>query len=370
MSYYRVKDMKQKITEIANSMGIDIIGFTSLLDYGYLKDLLINRADKEYNSEFEENEINKRLDVRNIFPECKSIIAIGIPYAEGYKKPVTKDMGLLSVSSYGIDYHKKLSGILYNLAVEIKKHKCFEYAICVDTSPLVDKEICRNAQLGSCGKNTLLINESYGSFINLGYLLTDLELDDSETIYRNICGDCDICIRSCPNNAIFKDGGLNSKKCVSYLTQTKNYIQVDYRNNMSNQIYGCDVCQLVCPKNKVNYSKNTQNDYTELLIDLKELMHISNKDFIKRYGHLSGSWRGKSVWKRNGLIAIGNLQLLSMYDTVKEELENPSELIRIYAAWSLLKLKNEDACDILNSKLKYEDDKIKQEYIKLMELKL
>ncbi|NYB75510.1 tRNA epoxyqueuosine(34) reductase QueG [Sedimentibacter hydroxybenzoicus DSM 7310] len=362
--------MKQKITEIANSMGIDIIGFTSLLDYGYLKDLLINRADKEYNSEFEENEINKRLDVRNILPECKSIIAIGIPYAEGYKKPVTKDMGLLSVSSYGIDYHKKLSGILYNLAEEIKKHKCFEYVICVDTSPLIDKEICKNAQLGNYGKNSLLINDRYGSFIHLGYLLTDLDIENSKTIGMDICGECDICVKSCPNNAIFKNGGLNSKKCVSYLTQTKNYIPVDYRKSMSNQIYGCDVCQLVCPKNRLNSEKDTKNDYRSLLVDLNELMHTGNRDFIKKYGALSGSWRGKNVWKRNGLIATGNLQLLSMYDTVKEELGNPSELIRIYAAWSLLKLKKEDARDVLNNKLKYEDDKIKREYMKLMELEL
>ena len=359
--------MKQKITETANSMGINIIGFTSVLDYSYLKDMLIHRKTKERHNEFEENEIDKRLDVRNVFPKCKSIIAIGIPYAEGYKKPVTKDMGLLSVSSYGLDYHKKLSGILHDLAEEIKKYEQFEYAICVDTSPLIDREICKNAGIGSYGKNTLLINNIYGSFINLGYLLTDLDIDNPEIKNTDICGECDVCIKSCPNNAIFEKGGLNSKKCVSYLTQTKNYIPIGYRNSMRNQIYGCDVCQLVCPKNKLNSEKITENDYRELLIDLKELMYISNKDFVKKYGSSAGSWRGKNVWKRNGLIAIGNLQLLSMYGTVMDELDNPSEMIRIYAAWSLLKLNKEDARDVLNNKLKYEDDIIKKEYMKLME---
>lgn len=359
--------MKKKITETANSMGIDIIGFTSVLEYSYLKDMLMCRKAKERHNEFEENEIDKRLDVRNVFPECKSIIAIGIPYAEGYKKPVTMNMGLLSVSSYGIDYHKKLSGILYNLAEEIKKHESFEYAICVDTSPLIDREICKNAGIGSYGKNTLLINDIYGSFINLGYLLTDLDIENSEISNTDICGSCDICIKGCPNNAIFEKGGLNSKRCVSYLTQTKNYIPVDYRNSMRNQIYGCDVCQIVCPKNKLNSKKETKNDYNELLIDLKELMYISNKDFVKKYGLLAGSWRGKNIWKRNGLIATGNLGLLSMYGMVKDELNNPSEMIKIYAAWSLLKLKKADARDVLYSRLKYENDIIKQEYMKLME---
>ena len=362
--------MKQQILKIASSLGIEIIGFTSVLDYSYLKDLLTVRNDKDYNNEFEEQDINKRFDVRYVFPKCKSIIAIGIPYAEGYKMPFTKDKGLLSVVSFGEDYHKKLNKILYNLAEEIKKHKSFEYTICVDTSPLIDKEISQKAGLGIHGKNTLLINQDYGSFINLGYLLTDLEIENSESIKFDVCCECDICIKSCPNGAILKEGGLNSKKCVSYLTQTKHYIPIEYRKSMRNQIYGCDVCQIVCPQNKLNSEKRTNYDYGELLIDLNELMNVSNNDFIKAYGHLSGSWRGKNIWKRNGLIAIGNLSINSMYDIVKEELDNPSEQIKIYAAWALLSLKNHKVKDLLNNKLKYEDDTIKQEYVKLMELEL
>lgn len=362
--------MKQQISKIASSLGIEIIGFTSMLDYSYLKDFLNRRIIKDYNNEFEEQNINKRLDIRNVFPKCKSIIAIGVPYAEGYKIPYTKDMGLLSVVSFGEDYHKKVNKILLNLAEEIKKHKSFEYMICVDTSPLIDKEICKKANLGGYGKNTLLINEDYGSFINLGYIITDLEIEDSELNNKDVCGECDICIKSCPNNAILEKGGLNSKKCVSYLTQTKQYIPIEYRKNMRNQIYGCDICQIVCPKNKLNLEKRTEKVYEELLIDLNELMNISNNNFMKKYGHLSGSWRGKNIWKRNGLIAIGNLKLNTMYDIVKEELNNPSEQIKIYAAWSLLTLRNKEAKEVLNSKLKYENDKIKLEYMKLMELKL
>ncbi len=362
--------MKQQISKIASSLGIEIIGFTSMLDYSYLKDFLNKRIDNNYNNEFEEQNINKRLDIRSVFPKCKSIITIGVPYAEGYEIPYTKDQGLLSVVSFGEDYHKKLYKILFNLAEEIKKHKSFEYMICVDTSPLIDKEICKKANLGGYGKNTLLINEDYGSFINLGYLLTDLEIEDSEFNNKDVCGECDLCIKSCPNNAIFKTGGLNSKKCVSYLTQTKQYIPIEYRKSMRNQIYGCDICQIVCPKNKQNLEKRTNKGYDELLIDLNELMNISNNDYMKKYGHLSGSWRGKNTWKRNGLIAIGNLKLNPMYHIVKGELDNPSEQIKIYAAWSLLALKKSEAKNVLYNKLKYENDKIKLEYMKLMELEL
>lgn len=360
--------MKQMITEIAYSIGIKIIGFTSVLDYGYLARMLADRAGNRYDCEFEEQDINKRLDVRNVFPECKSIIAVGVPYAEGYRKPVTENKGLLSVVSSGEDYHEKIKGILKELAGKIKEHTDFKYEICVDTSPLIDREICKNAGIGSYGKNTLLINEKFGPFINLGYLLTDLETEcGSNTDNINICGDCRICMESCPNNAILKDGSINARKCVSYLTQTKNYIPFEYRKNMGNQIYGCDVCQLVCPKNKLNSEKKPGTDYGGLLIDLSELMLMSNKEFASKYGRLSGSWRGRNIWKRNALIAAGNLGLGSMFETVKNELSNPSEMIKIYAAWCLTELNRQKAVEILHAAMKYENDRVKKEYMKLAE---
>lgn len=363
-----MKHMKNKILKIAKDIGIHVVGVTSTLNYDYLYKLLYDRAKNGYSSEFEEQDINRRLDARNIFPKCKSIVAIGLPYAAGYKKPVAVDKGLLSVVSFGEDYHVKIKNLLKNLADEIKKHIEFDYVICVDTSPLLDREICKNAGIGQYGKNTLLINDNYGSFINLGYLLTDIEID-CDTLNDNvdICSGCDICVKSCPNNAIFKNGGIDSKRCVSNLTQTKNYIPIEFRNNMGNQIYGCDVCQLVCPKNKKNSVLEQAKDYNALFVDLAELLNISKADFNKKYGSLSGSWRGKSIWKRNALISIANLGLNSMYDNVKNELKNPSDMIKIYSSWSLMKLDRQKASDILNNNLKYENDTVKREYIKLLE---
>lgn len=358
--------MKQKIIEIANSLGIEIIGFTSVLDYSYLADFFIEREKKGYNCEFEEQNINKRFNVRNVFPKCKSIIAIGVPYAMGYKKPVSHNKGQLSIVSYEEDYHNILNELLKKLAEEIKKVKSFEYEICVDTSPLIDKEICKNAKIGNYGKNSLLINGRFGSFINIGYLLTDLEIECDNSINNiDICGNCDICIKSCPNNAILKEGGINARKCISYLTQTKDYIPIEYRKNMKNQIYGCDICQVVCPKNKANSQKETNIDYSKLIIDLKELMNISNKEFKLQYGHLAGSWRGKNIWKRNAIIAIANLKIESMYNFVRNELNNESHMIKTYALWCLWELNKEKTEELLISFK--ENDIIISEYRKLAE---
>ncbi|WP_326908779.1 tRNA epoxyqueuosine(34) reductase QueG [Sedimentibacter sp. MB31-C6] len=360
--------MKQIILDIAKELDIELIGITTTLDYGYLKDFLYKRSNRGYDNELEEQNIEKRLDVRNVFPNCKSIIAIGIPYAKGYKKGNPIDKGLISVVSFGEDYHIKINRILNDLAQKIKEYIEFNYKICVDTSPLLDREICRNAGIGNYGKNSLLINKELGSFIHLGYLLTDLNLEDDKIINeQDVCENCNLCIKSCPNNAILSTGGINSSKCVSYLTQTKKYIPIEYRKNMKNQIYGCDVCQIVCPKNKKILQLESVNNYDDLTVDLIELMNMSNNEFIKKYGRLSGSWRGKNVWKRNAIISIANLKLHSLFDKVKDELKSPSEMIRIYSAWSLLVLNKQKAKDILNENLKNEKGKVKKEYIKLME---
>lgn len=362
--------MKPIIKETAYKLGIETVGVTNITDYTYLEDFLINKQNNNQTSEFEEQNICKRLNAKNLFPDVKSIIAIGVPYGEGYKIPSVSDMGLLSVSSHGLDYHKKVNTLLYKLAEEITKYTDFKYIACVDTTFLIDKEICKHAGIGNYGKNSLLINNTKGSFINLGYLLTDIEIEGDNTTEEDICGNCNICIKSCPNNAIFEKEGINPKKCVSYLTQTKNYISLEYRENMGRQIYGCDICQVVCPKNKKVLNKNISEDYSDLILDLKELITISNKEFLNKYVHMAGSWRGKNIWKRNALISIGNIKINSMFQDVKEELQNPSDMIKIYAAWSLLKLNKSIAKDLLFNNLKYENENVKCEYLKLLEAKL
>ncbi len=362
--------MKQIVKESAYKLGIDTVGITDKTDYSYLEDFLIKRKNNNQASEFEEQNINKRLNVKNLFPESRSIIAIGVPYGEGYKIPSLSHKGLLSVSSHGMDYHKKANALLYNLVQELKKHIDFKYIACVDTSFLIDKEICRGAGIGSYGKNSLLINKDKGSFINLAYLLTDIEIPADAINEEDICGTCNLCIKTCPNKAIFEEGGINPKKCVSYLTQTKKYIPLEYRESMGRQIYGCDMCQIVCPLNKDHLNKDTGEIYSDLEIDLEDLLKISNKDFIKKYGQTAGGWRGRNIWKRNALIVIGNLNIQSMFQIVKSELKNPSEMIRIYAAWSLLKLNKSLAQNTLSYNLKYENNNVKNEYLKLMEEKL
>jgi len=363
--------MKQKIYEIANNMGYEAVGITSVLNYDYLRPILKNRISKNHYNELQEQDVEKRLFVKDVFTECKSIIVVGFPYAKGYNQVNSTDKGLISLISFGEDYHHVVNRSLNKFAQNLNKYFKFDYKICVDTSPLVDKEICMKSGIGSYGKNALLINKNLGSFINLGYILTDLNIEESsDNKFEDICQNCHLCIKACPNKAILKNGVIDTKKCISYLTQTKNYIPLEYRENMRNHIYGCDVCQLVCPKNKDILSMNSNNNYKEILVDLKEVLNITKSQFAEKYGNTSGGWRGKNIWKRNAIISIANLDLNYFFESLKDELKNPSEMIKFYSAWALMKLNKQKASDILNSNLKYENDIVINEYKKLLEAEL
>lgn len=360
--------MKSEIKKLSNSLGISKVGFTDILDLSYLLPIIKERKDNKYNCEFEESNIYKRVNIKDYFPQVNSIIVGLFPYAHGYKSLNEHKKGNLSVSSYGLDYHNVVREKLNKLSEAIDSKYKHEYKICVDTSPLLDRAICKNAGLGYIGKNNMFINDIYGSFTFIGYILTSLNIESENNIINNKCGDCKICINKCPNSAIKSNGIIDTNRCLSYLTQTKKYIPFEYRVSMGNQIYGCDVCQINCPKNKKILDIKTSIDYSSLLIDIEDILTISNKDFKRKYGVVAGSWRGKNIWKRNAIIVCANQQLRCYYDILKQELYSKNDMIKMYAAWTIMKLDRIKSKDILNNMLKYENDIVKDEYKKILEV--
>lgn len=375
--------MKNKIQEVAKSVGIERISFTNTTKFDGLFDLLNYRTNNNYNCEFEESDISKRLDASFLLQNCKTIITAMIPYAKGYKVPKENGMGNLSVSSHGRDYHKSLHEKLEEFILSLKKDFEFNYKICVDTTPLIDRYICCKSGLGYIGKNSMLIDDEYGSFTFLASILTDLDISDSledeACISSSKCGNCNICIKKCPNNAILEidktkvdmnieQRVIDTKKCVSYLTQTKQYIPIEYRKAMGTQIYGCDMCQINCPKNYKILNQTSEEDYNSLLVDLRELFKMTNKEFAFKYGEVAGSWRGKNIWKRNAIIVCANMELTNFYDLIKEELYGNSEMFKTYASWALLKLDVQKSKNLLYNMIKYESESISKEYRKLLEM--
>ena len=331
-------NLKSFIIEKAEQLNIDKIGFTDGLPLYNVEEYLKNRLENGLQTEFEEEDIQRRIDPRLSFPECKSIILIAISYNVDLNEKSDESLtGSLSKSSWGIDYHKVLKEKMDKLILEIKSIKEFNYKSYVDTGPLIERELAHKAGIGYYGKNCSIINDDYGSFIFLGYIMTDLEIEANEGKIESKCGECDLCIRACPTNAL-EAYKLNPKKCISYLTQTKDKIPMEYRSKMGIKIYGCDTCQLVCPENnRVKLSSHHEfvPYITKGKMDVVELLHMTNREFKNKYGSMAGSWRGKNVLKRNAIIAIGNMRNKDnayLLNNIKSE-DNPFMID--YVDWAL-----------------------------------
>ncbi len=333
--------LKNYIISKSKELNIDTIGFTDNSPFLEEKEYIIRRRKENKETSFEEKDISKRIDPLKTLSTCKSIIVIGMSYNVDYDKKVSYELkGRLSKSSWGNDYHRVLNNKIESLIEEIKKIEKFEYKYFVDTGPLMDRALAKRSGLGYSGKNCSIINDEYGSFIFLGYILTNLELKADSRIEEK-CGDCKLCIEACPTGALEEAYKLNPKKCISYLTQSKDKIPIEYRSKMGIKIYGCDTCQLVCPKNK-EIKKSTHKEFipekTKGYMNLEELLNISNRQFKKKYGHIAGSWRGKTILKRNAIIALGNRRQVENINLLVKELKDPNPMIREYASWAIVRI--------------------------------
>ena len=230
---------------------------------------------------------NERTDPKLTVPDAKSVICIGWPYPA----EIETDRGI-SIAASGTDYHIFVSETLKKLQSELK----INGAAFADTGPLVDRYTAYLCGLGYYGKNGFIINEKFGTMFFIGYIITDTEFDGYSLPVQADCGDCQKCLDACPYGAI---GGsaMDFEKCVSYLTQIKGVLSDEQMKMIGGQVYGCDVCQLSCPKNKGRVKiELREKDYTHFF-------SMTNKQFKKRYGDTGIAWRGRATIVRNAVIA-------------------------------------------------------------------
>lgn len=330
-------DIKDFIMEKARQVNIDLIGFTDGDPMTNLKDILLARQA----TEFEEGQIEKRIDPSLTLKNCKSIIVCGLSYKNDFTIKRPKEAhGILSKSSWGLDYHRVLKDRLEKLILHLKDIGDFDYKYFVDTGPLVDRELAKKAGLGYYGKNCSLINPDYGSFIFIGYILTSLDLEGETEVLASQCGDCNLCLRACPTGALEAPYKLNPRKCISYLSQVKDIPQA-LRPKLQNKIYGCDTCQDVCPKNKdiiVPNHKEFIPEVTKGIVYIEELFKMSNREFSDKYGSMAGAWRGLNNLRKNGLINLLNMKYENSRDIIRYLENSESKLLKEYIDWSLIML--------------------------------
>jgi len=371
-----VGELKEELIQYAKEIGVDKIRFASADTFDSLKDRLILHESLGYLSGFEEPDIEKRTNPSLLLPKAKSIVAIALAYPSKMKDAPrsTKDArrGIFCRASWGTDYHVVLKKKLDMLEEFLRsKHVDIRTKSMVDTGELSDRAVAERAGIGFSAKNCMIITPEFGSYVYLAEMITNVPFEPDERI-EDQCGTCNKCVDSCPTGALVNPGQLNSQRCISFLTQTKGFLPDEFRSKIGNRLYGCDTCQIVCPINKgkdFHLHPEMEPDPEIAKPLLKPLLTISNREFKEKYGHVSGSWRGKKPIQRNAILALAHFKDTSALPVLIDLMhKDPRPVIRGTAAWAIGKIGDEQLLPELEKALEREsDEEAKQEIVKGIE---
>lgn len=289
---------KNKLKEFCKSIGINCVGIAGVGPYHDLENIIKDRTKKDFITGMEEPSVEKRINPRASMENAESIIVCAFPY---FVEDVVDSN--LSKYCYGKDYHIVVKEKLQQIADYIDSEtEEFQYMIFTDNGPLIDRYLASISGIGYYGINNNIITDEYGSFVFIGYIINNYYFEPDKKSEKS-CIKCGKCIKSCPGKAILGDFEMNPKKCLSYITQKKEDLSEDEKIALKNnkKIFGCDICQDICPHN-ISISKTNIKEFKEELIyNLKkeEINNISNKEFRRRYKEKAFSWRGKKIIQRN-----------------------------------------------------------------------
>ncbi|HVI56119.1 MAG TPA: tRNA epoxyqueuosine(34) reductase QueG [Luteibacter sp.] len=250
------------------------------------------------------------------------------------------DKAYVARYALGRDYHKVMRNRLQKLAARIgERIGDFGYRAYVDSAPVLEKALARNAGLGWIGKHTVVINKRAGSYFFLGELYTDLPLPVDEPATAH-CGSCRRCIDICPTQAIVAPYRLDARKCISYLTiELKGSIPEELRAPIGNRIFGCDDCQLICPWNKFAQEATEPDFAPRHSLDgpkLVDLFAWSEAEFLSRTEGMAIRRTGYEGWLRNLAVGLGNAPTSTeILAALKARTDDPSEVVREHVAWAL-----------------------------------
>lgn len=340
-------------TELANrirawgaELGFQQIGITDT-DLSQDETHLLNwlGAGRHGEMDYMERHGTKRSRPQELQPGTVRVISVRMDYAppgitEGWD--VLSDASLAYVSRYalGRDYHKLMRNRLQGLADRIATETGpFGYRAFVDSAPVLERAIARNAGLGWIGKHTCLINRHAGSWFFLGELYTDLPLPPDPATGAH-CGTCTRCLDICPTGAIVAPYQLDARRCISYLTiELHGSIPLEFRTAIGNRIYGCDDCQLICPWNKFSQPTREADFAPRHRLDgaaLIELFAWTEDEFLRRTEGSAIRRIGHERWLRNIAVALGNAHgIPGAIEALHSRVDHVSELVREHVQWAL-----------------------------------
>ena len=292
-----------------------------------------------------EERAHHRESPAGLWPEVRSVIALGMSYAPGTDPLALAregEIGRISVYAQGADYHDLVKRRLKELGRWLVDTAPGALKVFVDTAPVMEKPLAEAAGLGWQGKHTNLVSRTHGSWLFLGAIYTTLDLVP-DTAGRSSCGSCDACQAACPTDAFPAPYRLDARRCISYLTiEHKGPIPHEFREAVGNRIYGCDDCLAVCPWNKFAAAAQANRAFlarAELAAPaLADLLALDDAAFREVFSGSPIKRIGRDRMVRNCLIAAGNSGSAALAEPVRALLADPDETVREAAAWALERL--------------------------------
>ncbi|HET9588583.1 MAG TPA: tRNA epoxyqueuosine(34) reductase QueG, partial [Anaerolineales bacterium] len=353
-------DLKEKIKVKSRQLGFILAGVTTPEPpphYSTFENWLAQNHHGTMEYLATERSRLRRADPRQILPECKSILVLATPYSppsptRAAKSPKGEPSdsgdeagrgngGEVASYAWGEDYHDVLPARMKELVQFIEeqvggpvKNRWY-----TDTGPILERDLAQRAGIGWIGKNTCLIHPKHGSYFLLSEILLDLVIEPDPPFVTDHCGTCTRCIEACPTDCILPDRTIDARRCISYLTiELKDGIPEELREKVGGWVFGCDICQMVCPWNRFAEEGDPAFGFQEPLRPLTEELRISTQEFNQRFKRSPIKRAKRRGYLRNIAVALGNTGDMHALPVLNRALEDPEPLVREHAKWAIEKI--------------------------------
>ncbi len=345
--------LEDRFREHAHRLGFELFGIAPAAPADGF-DRLREWLDRGYagTMEYMHLHADARRHPASVLPEVRSVVMVGMNYKEELQiadcRLQIEHAGKVARYARGVDYHDVLRERLNELLEWLQEERpgCRGRGV-VDTAPLLERDFARRAGLGWFGKNTMLIDKRLGSYFFLGALLVDLDLRPSPPHEASHCGTCTACLDACPTNAFVGPGWLDARRCISYLTiELRGPVPEELRPGLGDWLFGCDVCQEVCPWNRkappgLEPALQARPDLERL--DLVELLGLSEEDFRRRFRGTALMRTKRRGLLRNAALVLGNIGNETALPALRRALEDLEPLVREAAAWAIQQIEHRRA---------------------------
>jgi epoxyqueuosine reductase len=337
------KNLKEEIKEKSSQLGFILAGVTTPdppLHYSTFERWLAQGRHGTMEYLATERSRTRRADPREIMPDCKSILVLATPYSPPF--PEGQELrGQIAAYAWGKDYHDVLPERMKELVrfIEEQVGHPVNNRWYTDTGPILERDLAQRAGIGWIGKNTCLIHPKRGSYFLLSEILLDLALEPDPPFGTDHCGTCTRCIDACPTDCILPDRTIDATRCISYLTiELKNDIPVELRDKIGNWVFGCDICQMVCPWNRFASEGDPAFGKSSPAQSLHTELPTSAQEFNQRFKGTPVKRAKRRGYLRNVAVALGNMGDMHALPVLQNALNDEEPLVREHAQWAIEKI--------------------------------